>query len=61
MNEKLNVIEKKVEKPIADEITKDSSDEEDELSLPITTLEQFEILERDLERDKSMFNKLVSV
>lgn len=41
--------------------TIDSSDEEDELSLPLTTMEQFEQFETYLGRDKEMFNKLASV
>jgi len=62
MNEKLNVIEKTVAKPVNDENDEnDSSDEEDKLAtLPLTTLEQLEQLERDLKRD-TMFNKLVIV
>ncbi len=60
MNEKLNVLEKAVIKPVAvadDNIG--SSDEEDGLStLPITNLETFEKMETDLQ-EKLLFNKLV--
>ena len=61
MNDKLNVIEKTVAKPVVAENENYSSDEEDFLaSLPLTNIEQFEKFERDLEQDKAMFNKLVS-
>ena len=61
MNDKLNVIEKTVAKPVVAENENYSSDEEDFLAtLPLTNIEQFEKFERDLEQDKAMFNKLVS-
>jgi hypothetical protein len=58
MNEKLSVLEKTVNKPVADDNI-GSSDEEDGLaSLPLTTIEQFEKFEVDLQ-EKLLFNKLV--